>query len=80
MSLARRAKIFLLGQGGNLTLNLTTPTGKAINKSIAQIYDNITYYEGSPANKGYAIDYPESGTWNADVRAIKTYLLMEKII
>ena len=70
ISFAQYAQIYLLGQEGNLSLNLTTPSGKPINKSVLQ--DGVTYLEESSNSiaKGYEIENPETGTWEAYVKAM----------
>lgn len=68
INFARQAKIILLGQYGNLSLNLTTPDGELITKSNTP--SNITYNEFDSASKAYSIDYPETGQWKAYINAI----------
>jgi len=66
-----KAQFYLIGQYGNISLNLTTPSGISIDKSSDQNENNITYNEDiNPTLKSYAINNPEPGMWMADVKAI----------
>jgi len=67
----QKAQFCLIGQDGNISLNLTTPSGISIDKSSAQNENNVTYDEDiNPTLKSYAINNPEPGMWMADVKAI----------
>jgi hypothetical protein len=68
ISQAQQAEISLIGQGDNLSLNLTTPSGNLITKST--VANNIAYSEFNQIGKAYSINLPEPGVWKVDVKAI----------
>jgi hypothetical protein len=71
VSFSRQIDVSLIGQEGNLSLDLVTPSGKKINKSMAENSGNVTYYEDNdPTFREYIIKSPEPGMWKANVKAI----------
>ena len=71
ISSAKAADIMLVWSGGDLNLTLLTPNGTLIDPSVAEKHPEISYYGSQNLTiKGYIIENPETGIWDANVTAI----------